>query len=207
MEDIKMIKPFLKWAGGKSQIINNIDENLPKELKEGKIKRYIEPFVGGGAVLFYLLQKYEFKDVIINDINEDLILVYNVVKNDVDSLINELSQIKEEFLSLDDEDRKNFYYGIRGEFNKSKDDKDTNTIKRASYFIFLNKTCYNGLYRVNKKGELNVPYGRYKNPKIFDENNLKQASRLLKNVKILCGDFEIIGDYADKNSFVYFCVF
>ncbi|WP_292461146.1 Dam family site-specific DNA-(adenine-N6)-methyltransferase [Methanothermococcus sp.] len=103
---------------------------------------------------------------------------------------------------MDNEDRKNFYYMMRDEFNKSKDKEDL--IKRASYFIYLNKTCYNGLYRVNKKGELNVPYGRYKNPKIFDENNLKQASRLLKNVKILCGDFEIIGDYANENSFVYF---
>ncbi|AEH06247.1 DNA adenine methylase [Methanothermococcus okinawensis] len=197
-----MIKPFLKWAGGKTQIINSIDENLPKDLKDGKIKRYIEPFVGGGAVLFYILQKYELRDVVINDINSDLILTYKVVKNDVNNLINELSEIKDRFLSLSDENRKNFYYNIREEFNKSKEEMDD--IKRASYFIVLNKTCYNGLYRVNKKGGFNVPYGMYKNPKIFDADNLKQISKLLKNVKILCGDFEIIEEYVDKDSFVYF---
>ncbi|AAB98590.1 TPA: DNA adenine methylase [Methanocaldococcus jannaschii] len=196
------VKPFLKWAGGKTQILSQIEENLPKELKEGNIKKYIEPFVGGGAVLFYLLQKYEFKKVIISDINEDLMLCYKVVKNDVDRLIEELSSLRDEFLSLDEEKRKEFYYKVRDDFNKNKNDCDE--VKRVAQFIFLNKTCYNGLYRVNKKGEFNVPYGRYKNPKIFDEQNLKNVSKLLKNVKILCGDFEIVDEYVDAESFVYF---
>ncbi|XRP96615.1 DNA adenine methylase [Methanocaldococcus sp. 16A] len=195
------VKPFLKWAGGKTQILKQIDENLPNELKEGKIKKYIEPFVGGGAVLFYLLQKYEFKEIIINDINEDLMLCYKVVKNDVDRLIEELSSLRDKFLSLDNEKRKEFYYKIRDEFNKTKNEYDD--VKRVAQFIFLNKTCYNGLYRVNKKGEFNVPYGRYKNPKIFDENNLKMVSKLLKNVIIICGDFEIVDKYVDEKSFVY----
>ena len=194
-------KPFLKWAGGKTQILAQIDENLPKELKEGKIKKYIEPFVGGGAVLFYLLQKYEFKEVIINDINEDLMLSYKVIKNDVNRLIEELSSLRDEFLSLDEERRRDFYYRVRDEFNNN---KDYDEVKRVAQFIFLNKTCYNGLYRVNKKGEFNVPYGRYKNPKIFDEDNLIAVSKLLKNVKILCGDFEIVDEYVDEESFVYF---
>ena len=194
-------KPFLKWAGGKTQILSQIDENLPYNLKEGKIKKYIEPFVGGGAVLFYLLQKYEFKEVIINDINEDLMLSYKVIKNDVNRLIKELSSLRDEFLSLDEERRRDFYYRVRDEFNNN---KDCDEVKRVAQFIFLNKTCYNGLYRVNKKGEFNVPYGRYKNPKIFDEDNLIAVSKLLKNVKILCGDFEIVDEYVDEESFVYF---
>jgi len=195
------VKPFLKWAGGKTQILSQIEENLPKELKEGMIKKYIEPFVGGGAVLFYLLQKYKFKEVIINDINEDLMLSYKVIKNDVNRLIDELSSLRDEFLSLDEERRRDFYYRVGDEFNKN---KDCDEVKRVAQFIFLNKTCYNGLYRVNKKGEFNVPYGRYKNPKIFDEDNLIAVSKLLKNVKILCGDFEIVDEYVDAESFVYF---
>ncbi|NPA62062.1 MAG: DNA adenine methylase [Methanococci archaeon] len=195
-------KPFLKWAGGKTQILRQIEENLPNDLKEGKIKKYIEPFVGGGAVLFYLLQKYGFKEVVINDINEDLILCYKVIKNDVNSLIEELSSLREEFLLLNEEKRKDFYYKVRDEFNKNKNNFDE--VKRVSQFIFLNKTCYNGLYRVNKKGNFNVPYGRYKNPKIFNEENLKNVSKILKNVKILQGDFEIIEEFVDDRSFVYF---
>ncbi|WP_457613716.1 DNA adenine methylase [Methanocaldococcus sp.] len=195
-------KPFLKWAGGKTQILRQIEENLPNDLKEGKIKKYIEPFVGGGAVLFYLLQKYRFKEVVINDINEDLILCYKVIKNDVNSLIEELSSLREEFLLLNEEKRKDFYYKVRDEFNKNKNNFDE--VKRVSQFIFLNKTCYNGLYRVNKKGNFNVPYGRYKNPKIFNEENLKNVSKILKNVKILQGDFEIIEEFVDDRSFVYF---
>ena len=195
-------KPFLKWAGGKTQILRQIEENLPNDLKEGKIKKYIEPFVGGGAVLFYLLQKYRFKEVVINDINEDLILCYKVIKNDVNSLIEELSSLREEFLLLNEQKRKDFYYKVRDEFNKNKNNFDE--VKRVSQFIFLNKTCYNGLYRVNKKGNFNVPYGRYKNPKIFNEENLKNVSKILKNVKILQGDFEIIEEFVDDRSFVYF---
>lgn len=129
-------------------------------------------------------------------------LCYKVVKNDVDRLIEELSSLRDEFLSLDEEKRKEFYYKVRDDFNKNKNDCDE--VKRVAQFIFLNKTCYNGLYRVNKKGEFNVPYGRYKNPKIFDEQNLKNVSKLLKNVKILCGDFEIVDEYVDAESFVYF---
>ncbi|ACX73439.1 DNA adenine methylase [Methanocaldococcus vulcanius M7] len=198
------IKPFLKWAGGKTQILSQIDENLPNDLKEGKIKKYIEPFVGAGAVLFYLLQKYKFKDVVINDNNEDLCLCYKIIKNDVDGLIDELLSLKNEFIKLSDKKRREFYYNVRDEFNKNKNKDDSDEVKRVAQFIFLNKTCYNGLYRVNKKGEFNVPYGRYKNPKIFNEENLKNVSKLLKNVKILCGDFEIVDEYVDDKSFVYF---
>lgn len=194
------VKPFIKWAGGKGQLIPIISNNLPIELKENKIKKYIEPFVGGGAVLFYLLQNYNFEQIIINDINEDLINLYKVIKSRVSELIFELKKISDEYLALDNENRKNYYYAIRDRYNQEPLDK----LKKSAYFIFLNKTCFNGLYRVNKKGEFNVPYGKYANPLILDENNLLNVSNTLQNVQILNGDFEAIECYVDENTFVYF---
>jgi len=194
------VKPFIKWAGGKGQLIPIISNNLPVELKENKIKKYIEPFVGGGAVLFYLLQNYSFEQIIINDINEDLINLYRVIKSRVSELIFELKKISDEYLVLDNENRKNYYYAIRDKYNQELLDK----LKKSAYFIFLNKTCFNGLYRVNKKGEFNVPYGKYANPLILDENNLLNVSKNLQNVQILNGDFEIIESYVDEDTFVYF---
>ncbi|WP_242860890.1 DNA adenine methylase [Defluviitalea phaphyphila] len=200
LDEKTKIKPFVKWAGGKRQLLPIISENLPFELKENKIKRYIEPFVGGGAVLFYLLQNYNFHDIIINDINNDLINLYKIIKKEVEKLINELRKISGEYLSLDDDGRKHYYYMIREEFNENSLDE----LRKSAYFIFLNRTCFNGLYRVNKKGKFNVPYGRYKNPLILDENNLLNVSNVLQKVKILNGDFEIIEDYVDEHTFVYF---
>lgn len=194
------IKPFIKWAGGKGQLIPIISNNLPTELKENKIKKYIEPFIGGGAVLFYLLQNYNFEQVIINDVNKDLINLYRIIKNEVTELITELKKISDEYLSLDNECRKDYYYTIRDKYNEDSLDK----LKKSAYFIFLNKTCFNGLYRVNKKGEFNVPHGKYKNPLILDQNNLLNASKNLQNVQILNGDFEAIEKYVDENTFVYF---
>jgi DNA adenine methylase len=178
-------KPFVKWAGGKGQLISVISNKLPIELKQNKIKKYIEPFVGGGAVLFYLLENYNFDEVVINDINEDLTNVYRIIKNDVKSLINELRKISDEYLPLNNDDRKEYYYEVRKKFNSNLLDE----IKKAAYFIFLNRTCYNGLYRVNKKGEFNVPHGKYKNPLILDEENLLNVSKVLQSVQILNGDF------------------
>lgn len=193
------VKPFVKWAGGKGQLIPVIKENLPIELEENKIIRYVEPFVGGGALLFYLLGNYKFDEVIINDVNKDLINLYLVIKNEVEELIVELKKMSDEYLILNDKDRKEYYYKIRKEFNETQQD----TIKKSAYFIFLNRTCFNGLYRVNKKGKFNVPCGKYKNPLILDEKNLFNVSRILKNVKILNDDFEIIGKYVDESTFVY----
>ncbi len=185
---------------------------MPNEIKNNDnigigVKKYIEPFVGGGAVLFYLLQKYNFKEVVINDINEDLILTYKIIKNKVDDLIFELDDLRNKYSSLNETDRKDFYYKVRDEFNKNDNfdynNLDYHSVKRVAQFIFLNKTCFNGLYRVNKDGKFNVPHGKYKNPKIFDEKNLKSISKLLKNVKIICGDFEGIYNYVDEKSFIY----
>ena len=159
----------------------------------------VKPFVGGGALLFYLLGNYKFDEVIINDVNKDLINLYLVIKNEVEKLIVELKKISDEYLILNDKDRKEYYYKIRNEFNGIQQD----TIKKSAYFIFLNRTCFNGLYRVNKKGKFNVPCGKYKNPLILDEKNLLNVSRILKDIKILNDDFEIIGKYVDEYIFVY----
>jgi len=181
-------QPFLKWAGGKRQLLKEIETLLPEEIsKTHRINCYIEPFVGGGAVLFYLLSNYDVKEVIINDINSDLMLTYRVIQSNVDELINELRKIEGEFLSLNEEKRREFYYkDLRLKFNMQDVTKSltkTELIQRAALMIALNKTCFNGLFRQNSKGEFNVPYGRYKKPKILDKENLLEDSKILRNVE------------------------
>jgi len=198
MNNIK-VSPFLKWAGGKRQLLPVINDNLPPELKSGKINKYIEPFVGGGAVLFDLLQKYKFKEVIINDYNENLINLYKAIKNDANLIINNLGLISDEYLQLGEEHRKEYYYFIREAFNNASDD----SIEKSVYFLFLNKTCFNGLYRVNSKNQFNVPHGRYKNPTILDKDGLINISKILSNVKITHGDFANVEQYVDDSTFVY----
>ncbi len=186
----------MKWAGGKGQLLDEIDCRLPTGLKTGEIDTYVEPFVGGGAVFFYIAQRYEgIKNFYLFDINNDLINCYNAIKNDVDSLIDELRKLEREFLSLKKSARKDFYYRIRDEFNS-----DRHTAK----LIFINKTCYNGLYRVNRKDGFNVPFGDYKNPKICDAENLENVSQVLQKAEIICADFEKSDKYIDDKTFVYF---
>lgn len=192
--------PFLKWAGGKRQLLPVINENLPKELLDNKINKYIEPFVGGGAVLFDLVQRYEFKEIIINDYNKDLINLYIHIRDRLDLLIEKLCIISEEYLALDDENRKEYYYKIRNLYNIPVEE----SILKSAYLLFLNRTCFNGLYRVNSKGLFNVPPGKYKNPTILDESNLRNVSRILQSVTILQGDFSNIKPYVDDKTFVYF---
>lgn len=197
-------KPFLKWAGGKKQLLNEIAKRLPKELIEGKITKYVEPFVGGGAVFFYLAQTFgnTLKEFYLFDINSDLTNCFKAVKNDVDSLIGELLIIQDKFLKLSSGERKDFYIKMRKKFNKEKA-KGFST-KTAAKMIFLNKTCFNGLYRVNRKGEFNVPFGDYKRPKICDKQNLLAVAEVLKRAEIRCGDFTNCWEYIDKKTFVYF---
>ena len=163
-----MIKPFVKWAGGKNSLISQLVKYYPLELKNGTIERYIEPFVGGGAVLIDILQKYKIQEAYAFDINRDLINCYNVIKNNVQELIKQLSKKEEEYITLNSEQRQKYFYDIRTEYNSYKLENELN-IKRASEFIFLNKTCFNGLYRVNKYGKFNEPCGKYKNPTICDK--------------------------------------
>ncbi len=199
----KKVKPFLKWAGGKSQLILEIEKYYPFE--KGKITKYVEPFVGGGAVLFDILSKYDLKEVYINDINAELINTYNVIRNDINELIEILYVMQNTFIPLENDKRKVYYLEKRNRFNylKINGDKSTN-IEKAALMIFLNKTCFNGLFRVNKKGLFNVPIGSYKNPLICDEKNLRAVSEKLKNVNIVCGDYKMTADFIDENTFVYF---
>ena len=200
---MKTIKPFVKWAGGKNSLIPQITKYYPYELKNGAIERYIEPFVGGGAVLIDILQKYEVKEAYAFDINIDLINCYNVIKNNVEKLIVELDKKEKEFLVLKDEERQNYFYDVRTEYNSYKL-KDKLDVKRAAEFIFLNRTCFNGLYRVNKDGKFNVPCGKYKNPTICDSSNLRNLSKLIQNVVFQYGDYKKSEQYVNDNTFVYF---
>ena len=195
-------KPFIKWVGGKGQLLPEINKLYPIEL--GKtINKYAEIFIGGGAVLFDILSKYKLDEVYISDKNLELINTYKSIRDSVDILIKSLKEMEEEYIPLDDENRKIYYYEKRQKYNKLKINIEENNIEKASLFIFLNKTCFNGLYRVNKKGEFNVPMGAYKNPKICDKENLKNVSMALKNVKIIYADYRESESFIDEKTFVY----
>ena len=194
-------RPFLKWAGGKGQHLKIFENMFPTELAEGKIKTYIEPFVGGGAVLFHVLQHYDIEKAYINDINAELTNCYKCIKKDVQRVIERLSRLEKEYLSC--RDRAKYFYDIRAKFNKSKLNGDFDFDKCAE-FIFLNRTCFNGLHRVNRSGEFNVPHGSYKNPLICDKENLILCSEVLKKVEIFTGGYEQMLGEIDKNTFVYF---
>lgn len=195
-------KPFLKWAGGKTQLINEVESKLPNDF--GNLSyTYIEPFIGSGAVLFWLLNRYpKIEKAVINDINSDLTNTYKVISTSPKELISVLSLMQNEYYALENnqEKKSTYYYKKRECYNSRKSDK----IAQAALFIFLNRTCYNGLYRVNKKNEFNVPMGSYKKPTICDAENILVVSKALQKVEILCGDFEQTLNYAGNNSFFYF---
>ena len=191
------VKPFIKWAGGKSQLLDVIREKYPKE-----IMKYCEPFVGGGAVLLDVLKNFQPEEVMINDINPELTNVYIQIRDNVTEVINILSEMQNEFWNMDNEERKKYYLDARSRFNELIKSK-SQTAEKASLFIFLNKTCFNGLYRVNSKGLYNVPMGSYKKPPICDGENLRLVSKLLENVEIRCGDYSQCLNFIDENTFVY----
>ena len=200
----KEAKPFLKWAGGKGQLISQLEEHLPTDLKEHEFT-YIEPFVGGGAMFFHMLQRFpNIKRVVINDINSYLITAYRVIKDSSNELIERLAELEKRYYELiEDEAKKSFFLEARTIFNENKLDD----IERAKYLIFLNRTCFNGLYRVNAKGKFNVPFGRYLHPTICNEEVLKADSLLLNQVEIMIlnGDYEQTLKYiGDGLNFFYF---
>ncbi len=197
----KSAKPFLKWAGGKGQLIKELEKYYP--FADSEFTKYAEPLVGGGAVLFDILSKYDLKEVYISDTNAELINTYKVIRDNVDGLIVLLNKMQDEFIPLNDEQRKDYYYIQRERFNFLKIANIFN-VETAALMIFLNKTCFNGLYRVNKKGQFNVPMGAYKNPLICDKNNLLAVSDKLNRVKIICGDYRKSADFIDEHTFVYF---
>jgi len=197
-------KPFLKWAGGKTQLLAEIDKRLPiDEIRAGQIDTYIEPFVGGGAVFFYIAQEFKsIKHFHLLDVNEDLVRCYSAIKGNVQAVIAELQILERTFFAKRTSNtRKQFYLSIRKEFNLEK--VSHFGFSTAAKLIFLNKTCYNGLYRVNRKGEFNVPFGDYKNPTICNEDNLRSVSSVLQNAEIICSDFEQSEKYIDSHTFVY----
>lgn len=195
------LKPFVKWVGGKSQLVEQIEKMLPTD-GEKVLTKYAEPMVGGGALFFSILSKYDFEELYISDINAELINAYQVVKNDVNNLIAKLNEMQMLFLPMDENGRKYFYYTVRERFNSTTLTEETAT-EKAAQFIFLNKTCFNGLYRVNRKGQFNVPMGAYKNPTICDDENLRNIHEALQNVTIVCGDYTLSKSFIDKNTFVY----
>jgi len=204
-----LAKPVLKWAGGKTQLLPQLDKLLPAKLKANAIKTYIEPFIGGGAMFFYLCGLYDFTNIYLFDTNKELICLYNVIKNDVDALITELELISAEYFNLPEEQRNLYYYSRREEFNSFDKTIDINKyvpgfVRRAALMIFINRTCFNGLYRVNSKNQFNVPVGRYKNPRILDRENLQNASLALHNACILYCDFSETLKYADSETFIYY---
>lgn len=202
-QNVGFVKPFLKWAGGKGQLLGEIERYYPFE--NGTITKYAEPFVGGGAVLFDILNKYDLKEVYISDINAELINTYCCIRDDIDKLMEMLASMQREYLPLESEERKIYYMKKRVRFNDLKAaDSGYAKAEKAALMIFLNRTCFNGLYRVNKKGFFNVPMGAYKNPLICDEKNLRAVSEVLQNVQIVCGDYRCSSDFIDENTFVYF---
>jgi DNA adenine methylase len=196
------VKPFLKWAGGKSQILNDIRRKYPMGLGT-TITKYAEPFVGGGAVLFDVLSRFEMKEVYISDINRELIQTYTAIRDNAVELIVCLKDLESKYLSASDYIRKEIYYSMRDRFNVLKS-VSSESIEIAALFIFLNRTCFNGLYRVNSHGAFNVPQGSYKNPTICDERNLLAVSEKLHGVTIVCVDYKESREFIDENTFVYF---
>jgi DNA adenine methylase len=203
-------RPFLKWAGGKSQLLEQMSHYFPEGLADGSINRYIEPFIGGGAVFFYLASNYqEIQEFYLFDINPELIIAYKTIQKNVEELIEELSRIQTEYFSLSLQEQVQYFYKIRTNFNFRKQEIDIHNysfawIQRTAQTIFLNRTCYNGLFRVNSKGYFNVPVGRYKNPKICNQENLCAVSEVLKKAVIQLGDFELSKEFSNSSTFVYF---
>ena len=185
-------RPFIKWAGGKTALLEELCSRMPTDFNT-----YFEPFLGAGALFFEI----ESKKAVVNDLNKKLITTYSVIRNHLEELKYELSQLAEKYLGLEDLTAKeNFFKQVRTQFNSSEIDD----IQVATFFIFLNKTCFNGLYRENSRGEFNVPFGKRKAPSFFDEKSLTSASELLQNTTILQGNYLKATQTAKEGDFVYF---
>lgn len=202
-------KPFLKWVGGKRQLIEQLRNLYPNELIENKIQNYYEPFVGGGAVFFDIVQNYEVQNAYLYDINDELILTYLVIQQDVYKLIEFLHKFERTYKQLSEKNQKKYYYELRESYNLQRFNIDyekysDNWIPRAAQTIFLNKTCFNGLARFNSSGAFNTPMGKYSNPKILDETNLLHVSKVLEIATIKKADFKQVKHDIKNNSFVYF---
>lgn len=196
-------KPFVKWVGGKGQLLSQLENHMPKDLYEYEFT-YIEPFVGGGAMLFFMLQKFpNIKRVVINDINRNLTDAYMNIKENAEGLVYRLKHIEQQYFSISDyEGQRNYYLEMRKKFNEEK----LISIDKTAILIFLNRTCFNGLYRENSKGKFNVPFGRYTNPTICNEELIYADSELLNqfDVEILCNDFSETASKIDEKGLNFF---
>ena len=201
-ENNNIVKPFLKWAGGKTQLLSVIEKKAVAFLQSRESVVYVEPFIGSGAVLFFLLRNYKsfLKKAIINDINLDLVTCYKVVRDQPQEFIKELADLEQQFFSFATEpERKEFFLASRTAFNQI----GQSPVRKSALMLFLNKTCFNGLYRVNSKGHFNVPFGRYKTPTICNKALILADSEALQHTEILHGDFQNTLAFVNENSFVY----
>jgi DNA adenine methylase len=209
LKPVPFTRPVLKWAGGKTQLLRHLSQRLPPEINSGEITRYVEPFVGAGALFLYVTQKFPLVSPYIFDLNEEIILLYRVIKKSPNKLIHELDLLESEYFSGNNQEKELLFYHVRNLFNQRKPEinfqkYDPQWVKRAAFSIFLNRTCYNGLFRMNRKGEFNVPFGKYEDPHILNKNNLKEVAGLLKKTNIITGDFAICKKFVDNKTFVYF---
>lgn len=198
----RIAKPFLKWAGGKTQLISDIEKVLPRDFMTKKFT-FIEPFVGSGAILFWILNNFpNVEKAVINDINSDLTNTYKIIASKPVELISLLKDFQNEYHNIDNEVeiKREYYTQKRILFNTRSTDKVT----QAALFIFLNRTCFNGLFRVNKSNGFNVPIGSYKKPMICDEENILAVSNVLQKVEILTGDYQETLKYAERPALFYF---
>jgi len=202
-------KPFIKWAGGKSQLLEQFEKYYPNELKNGIIENYIEPFLGGGAIYFSVASKYKIKNTYLSDLNKDLVLTYLVIQQKSEIMLDFLEQYQNLYNSTEQEKRNDLFLSIRKHFNEQRYEINykklsENWIPRAAQFIFLNKTCFNGLFRLNSKGEFNVPYGKYKTASILDDENINAVCKLLQNAEIVHSEYSNCYSKITEKSFIYF---
>jgi DNA adenine methylase len=200
-------KPFIKWAGGKGQLLEQFEPYYPSALKVGEIKNYVEPFLGGGASYFSIVEKYKIQNAYLSDLNRDLILTYKVIQEKSDTLLDFLAQYQKWYDKT--EKRYDLFLSIRKYFNEQRFEINykklsDNWMPRAAQFILLNKTCFNGLFRLNSKGEFNVPFGKYKTANIFDPINITAVSRALQNAEIAEAEYSDCWSKLDDKTFVYF---
>ncbi len=208
-KNMQKAKPFIKWVGGKSQLLTQFENYYPNELRNGIIKNYVEPFLGGGALFFALSQRFRIKNAYLSDLNKDLVLVYKVIQKKPNELLNFLEKYQKNYDETIQEKRNDLFLSIRKDFNLQRFEINyknisDNWILRAAQFIFLNKTCFNGLFRLNLKGEFNVPYGKYKTAMIFDEYNILAVSKTLQKAEISYANYANCLEKVDANTFVYF---
>jgi DNA adenine methylase len=196
----------MKWAGGKTQLLAQMVPYFPPELKLGRIKKYVEPFLGSGAAFFYIAQHYPVEKFVIADTNPELILAYLTIQQAVEPLIEYLAALEQNYHKLDREAQQEFFYGVRSAFNHQRPHIDYTqpNIERTGQLIFLNRTCYNGLFRVNAQGGFNVPFGSYKNPQICFAQTLRADADVLQNAEIYYGDYTLCRPFVDHDTFVYF---